>query len=83
MVADGLLHGAFEGLVRGGDRQEEAFGAQLPLRKEPFVPPPFSSSRQRMEEGEAGRGEEAGGGGLFGSCGKVKEVLQGDGAPSS
>lgn len=36
-----------------------------------------------MEERDAGRGEEAGGRGLFGSCGKVKEVVQGDGTPSS
>lgn len=34
MVADHLLHGAFEGLIGGGDRQEEVFGVQLPLRKE-------------------------------------------------
>lgn len=34
-----------------------------------------------MEEGDAGRGEEAGGRGLFGSRGKVKEVVQGDGTP--
>lgn len=36
-----------------------------------------------MKEGDGGSGEEAGGGGLFGSSGKVKEVLQGDGTPSN
>lgn len=36
-----------------------------------------------MKEGDAGRGEEASGRGLFGSCGKVKEVVQGDGTPSN
>ena len=93
-AADRLLHGASEGLVGGGDRQEEVFGAHLPLRRKAFVHPRLAfsvvlllSSRlgggQRMKEGDAGRGEEAAGGRLFGSCGKVEEVLQGDGTPSS
>lgn len=94
MAADRLLHGAFEGLVGGGDRQEEVFGAQLPLRRRPLLRPRLSASLvlllsarlgggRRMKEGDAGRGEEAAGGRLAGSCGKVEEVLQGDGAPSS
>lgn len=36
-----------------------------------------------MKEGDAGSGEEAGGRGLFGSRGKVEEVVQGDGTPSN
>lgn len=36
-----------------------------------------------MKKGDAGSGEEADGGGLFGSRGKMKEVLQGDGTPSN
>lgn len=94
MVADRLLHGAFKGLVGGGDWQEEVFGAQLPLRRKSLVHPRLSASLvlllssqlgggDRMKEGDAGRGEEAAGRRLFGSCGKMEEVLQGDGTPSS
>lgn len=36
-----------------------------------------------MKEGDAGRGEEAGGRGLFRARGEVKEVVQGDGTPSN
>lgn len=99
MVADGLLHGAFEGLVAGGDRQEEVFGAGFALREEPLVPPLLHPCSARLllsspvlfhscwggvegvEEGDGGRREEAGGWQLLSSCGKMKEVLQGDGAP--
>lgn len=83
-AAHRLLHGAFEGLVGGGDGQEEVSGTQLPMRTHTFVPARLSSQQgggDRMKEGDAGRGEEAGGRGLFGSCGKLKEVLQGGGAP--
>lgn len=94
MVADHLLHGAFEGLIGGGDGQEEVFGVQLPLRKQslikqhPCASLTFLLSLQQgggdcMKEGDAGRGEEAGGRELFGSRGKVKEVVQGDGTPSN
>lgn len=92
MAADRLLHGAFEGLVGGGDRQKEVF--LLPLSRKPLVHPRLSASvilllppqlggGDRMKEGDAGRGEAAAGGRLSGSCGKVEEVLQGDGTPSS
>lgn len=79
------LHGTFEGLVGGGDGQEEVFGARLPLRRKALVLLLWSQLRggRRVKEGDAGRGEEAAGGGLFGSCGKVEEVLQGDAAPPS
>lgn len=43
MVADNLLHGAFEGLVGGGDGQEEMFGGGIPLWEEPLVTPDFPS----------------------------------------
>lgn len=68
-------------------------GAQLPLRRKSLIHPRLSASAlllssqpgggDRMKEGDAGRGEEAAGGRLLGSCGKVEEVLQGDGTPSS
>lgn len=88
MAADRLLHGVFEGPVGGGDRQEEAFGAQLPLRRRSLARPRLSASAQlgggeRVKEGDTGRGEEAAGGGLSGSCGQLEEVLQGDGTPTS
>lgn len=90
VAADRLLHGAFEGLVGGGDRQEEVFGAHLPPRRRSLIHPRLSASillllggGERMKEGDAGREEEAAGGRLFSTCGKVEEVLQGDGTPSS
>lgn len=83
MAADRLLHGAFEGLVGGGDRQEEVSGAQLPPRRKPLLRPPLPAPLRRVKEGDAGSGEEAAGGRLSGSCGKVEEVLQGDAAPPS
>lgn len=86
MVCDRLLHGAFEGLVGGGDRQEEVVGAQLPLRRKSLIHPRLSSQLgggDGMKEGDAGRAEEAAGRRLCGSCGKVEKVLQGDGTPSS
>lgn len=43
MVADGLLHGALEGLVGGGDRQEEVFGTRLLLREESLILPRLSA----------------------------------------
>lgn len=39
MVADGLLHGALKGPVRGGDGQEEEFGGGVALREEPLLLP--------------------------------------------
>ena len=39
VVADGLLHAAFKGLVGGGDGQEEVLGAGLALREEPPITP--------------------------------------------
>lgn len=44
MVADCLLHRAFEDLVRGGNRKEEVFGVQLPLREESFIQQHLSTS---------------------------------------
>lgn len=97
-MTDGLLHGALEGLVGGGDGQEEVFGAELPLREEPLVlkhlPSRSSSSSlilldsccgggDGVEEGHGGRREEAGGWDLLSSCGKTEEVLQRDGAPTN
>lgn len=41
MMADGLLHCAFECWVGGADGQKEMFGAGLPLRKKPLIPPHF------------------------------------------
>lgn len=43
MVADGMLHGAFEGLVGGGDRQEEVFGTRLLLGEESLILPRLSA----------------------------------------
>lgn len=37
VVADHLLHGAFEGPIGGGDGQEEVIGVQLPLRKQSLI----------------------------------------------
>lgn len=84
-AAQRRFHGAFEGLVGGGDGQEEVFGARLPLRRKALVLPLRSQlgGGRRVKEGDAGRGEGAAGGGLFGSCGKAEEVLQGDAAPPS
>lgn len=47
-MADGLLHGAFEGLVGGGDGQEEVFGAGLPLWEQPLVPPRLPTWSERF-----------------------------------
>lgn len=92
VVADGLLHGAFEGLVGGGDRQEEVLGARLTLREKAHVPLllPRTSGRlllnswlggsERVEEGDGRMREEAGCWELLSSCGEVKQVLEGDGA---
>ena len=90
MVTDGLLHGALEGLVGGGDGQEEVFGAGLPLREEPLVlkhlPSRSSSSSlilldscwggdDGVEEGHGGRREEAGSWDVLSSSGKTEKVL--------
>lgn len=79
------LHGVFEGPVGGGDGQEEVFGALLPLRRKALVLLLRSQLRggRRAKEGDAGRAEDATGGGLFGSCGEAEEVLKGDAAPPS
>lgn len=70
VVADRLLHGAFEGLVGGCDWQKEVIGVWLALREEPLIPPILPTSSHLlfpfrgggihgMEEGNGGWREEA------------------------
>lgn len=92
VVANGLLHGAFKGLVRGGNGQQEVPGARLTLREKalgPLLLPCTSGHRglnprlgthERVEEGDGGMREQAGCWELLSSCGEVKQVLEGDGA---
>lgn len=84
-MADGLLHGAFEGTVGGRDGQEQGVGLRVDLRKGTPVGPPLlwcvTAGGGAVEEGDGGRREEADGGKLRGSGGEANDVLQGDGAP--
>lgn len=93
MMADGLFHGAFKGLVGGSNRQEELVGHRFALREKPFVPPlhcfllmlfqPDLGRGRMVEEGNGRRRKEASCWKLLSSSGKVKDVLKGDGAPSN
>lgn len=84
MVADGLLHRAFECWVGGADRQEEVLGAGHPLGKDPLVFLLLSHGRggHGVQEGDGGRREEAGCRGPLGTSGEAEQVLQRDGAPA-
>lgn len=80
MVADGLLHGGFEGPVGGRDGQEQGVGLGPDLREETPVAPLLwrgpAGGGGAVEEGDGGRREEAHGRKLLGSGGEANDVLQ-------